>query len=320
MNLLDPLPCSLRQLQYIIAVADLGGFGRAAARCHVSQPSLSAQIALVEQSLGVRLFERDRRVVRLSPAGAALIDRARQVLTAARDLVEAARRQSDPFRGIVRIGVLPTVCPYLLPEVTPALREVFPHLGIQWTEDKTSSLVARISDGSLDGAIVALDPRVSGLESMEIDRDPFVLAAAPGHPLVRSKKPIDPGELAGAEVLLLEDGHCLRDQALAICGDAGASEAGYRATSLATLVQMVGASTGVTLLPSLALPVENRRSQLVTRRFARPVPGRTLALVWRRGSALQATLQGVGRTLRSALGTEKVATQRAKVPATKRRA
>jgi len=309
MNVLDPLPCSLRQLQYIIAVADLGGFGRAAARCHVSQPSLSAQIALVERTLGVRLFERDRRVVRLSPAGAALIDRARHVLTAARDLVEAARRQSDPFHGIIRIGVLPTVCPYLLPEVTPALRAAFPQLAIQWTEDKTPSLVARISEGTLDGGIVALDPRVSGLESMEIDHDPFVLAAAPGHPLVRSKRPIDPGELAGAEVLLLEDGHCLRDQALAICSSTGATEAGYRATSLATLVQMVGASSGVTLLPSLAVPVENRRSQLATRPFVRPVPGRTLALVWRRGSALQTTLEGVGRTLRRTLSDGKAATK-----------
>jgi len=310
MNLLEPLPCSLRQLQYIVAVADLGGFGRAAARCHVSQPSLSAQIALAERALGVRVFERDRRVVRLSSAGGALVDRARQVLMAARDLAETARHQADPLRGTVRIGVLPTVCPYLLPEITPALRDAFPNLAIQWTEDKTTSIVSRIGEGTLDGGIVALDPRVSGLESMEIDRDPFVLAAAPGHPLVRSKRPIAPEELDGAEVLLLEDGHCLRDQALAICANAGATEAGYRATSLATLVQMVGASSGVTLLPSLAVPVENRRGQLVTRPFVRPVPGRTLALVWRRGSARQATLESVGRTLRTALAHGKAATKR----------
>ena len=301
MNLLESLPCSLRQLQYVVAVADLGGFGRAAARCHVSQPSLSAQIALVEHALGVRLFERDRRVVRLSPAGAAVVDRARQVLLAARDLVDAARRQSDPFRGRIRIGVLPTVCPYLLPEVTTPLHETYPDLSIQWTEDKTSSLLGRINEGTLDGAIVALDPRVNGLESFEIDRDPFVLAAAPGHPLVRSKRPIAQEELDGAEVLLLEDGHCLRDQALAICANTGATEAGYRATSLATLVQMVGTSSGVTLLPALSLPVENRRSHLVIRPFVRPVPGRTLALVWRRGSAMKTTLEGIGRRVRSVL-------------------
>jgi LysR family transcriptional regulator, hydrogen peroxide-inducible genes activator len=311
MNLLEPLPCSLRQLQYVVAVADLGGFGRAAARCHVSQPSLSAQIALVEQALGVRLFERDRRVVRLSAAGAAIIDRARQVLLAARDLVDAARGQSDPFSGTVRIGVLPTVCPYLLPDVTVPLHGTYPDLLIQWTEDKTTSLVGRISDGTLDGAIVALDPRVSGFESFEIDHDPFVLAAAPGHPLLKSKRPITPAELDGAEVLLLEDGHCLRDQALAICAKAGATEADYRATSLATLVQMVGTSSGVTLLPALSLAVENRRSHLAIRPFVRPVPGRTLAIVWRRGSALKTTLQGVAKIVRTVLTSGRAGRSRA---------
>jgi len=301
MNLLEPLPCSLRQLQYIVAVADLGGFGRAATRCHVSQPSLSAQIALVEHALGVRLFERDRRVVRLSPMGAAVVERARQVLVAACDLVDSARRQADPFSRTIRIGVLPTVCPYLLPEITPALRDAYPDLAIQWTEDKTSALVGRITEGTLDGGIVAVDPRVSGLESVEIGHDPFVLAAARGHPLLRSRRPIDPEDLDGAEVLLLEDGHCLREQALAICANAGATEAGYRATSLATLVQMVGSSSGVTLLPTMALAVENRRGQLATRPFVRPVPGRTLALVWRRGSALKTTLEGLGSTLRVVL-------------------
>jgi len=305
MHMLEPLPCSLRQLQYVVAVADLGGFGRAAARCHVSQPSLSAQIALVERTLGVRLFERNRRSVRVSQAGVAVIDRARQVLMATRDLVDAARRQADPFSGSIRIGVLPTVCPYLLPEITPTLRDAYPQLSIQWAEEKTTTLVAWIAEGTLDGAIVALDPRVNGLEAIEIDRDPFVLAAAPGHPLVRSKRPIDPGELDGAQVLLLEDGHCLRDQTLAICASAGATEAGYRATSLATLVQMVGSSSGVTLLPSLALPVENRRSQLATRPFVRPVPGRTLALAWRRGSALETTLGAIGDTLKTALSRTK---------------
>ncbi len=306
MSLLEPLPCSLRQLQYVVAVADLGGFGRAAIRCRVSQPSLSAQVAQAEAALGVRLFERNRRGVRLSPGGVALVERARQVLVAARDLADAARQQADPFRGRVRVGVLPTVCPYLLPEISPVLRQAYPDLSIQWTEDKTAALASRLHEGTLDGAIVALDARAGDLESIEIGRDPFVLAAAPGHPLLRSKRPIDPDELEEAQVLLLEDGHCLRDQALAICANAGATEVGYQATSLATLVQMVGASGGVTLLPTMALAVENRRSQLGIRPFVRPVPGRTLALVWRRGSALKATLEAVGRTLRSALSADEV--------------
>ena len=298
MDVLDPLPCSLRQLQYLLAVADLGGFGRAAARCHVSQPSLSAQIALVEQALGVRVFERDRRGVRLSPAGAVVVERARQVLISARDLAETARQQADPFRGTIRVGVLPTIAPYLLADITPVLRKAYQDLSIVWSEDKTATLVARLIDGTIDGALLALEARLNGLETIEIGHDPFVLAGAPGHPLMRSSKAIDPHALHGHEVLLLEDGHCLRDQALALCGRAGASEGGYRATSLATLVQMVANSPRVTLLPSLAVPVENRRGQLAIRPFTRPAPRRTLVLAWRRGSALKTTLEALGKTLK----------------------
>jgi LysR family transcriptional regulator, hydrogen peroxide-inducible genes activator len=302
MHVLDPLPCSLRQLQYLVAVADLGGFSRAAARCHVSQPSLSAQVALAEAALGVRVFERDRRGVRVSPAGAVVLERARQVLLAANDLASTARQQADPFTGTIRVGVIPTVCPYLLPEITPALREKFPRLTILWTEEKTPTLVERIMAGDLDGAILARDTKAAGLEFLEIGRDAFVVASAPDHPLMRSARPLTPAALEGAEVLLLEDGHCLRDQALALCARAGATEAGYRATSLATLVQMVVSHSGVTLLPSLAVPVENRTGQLATRRFAEPGPARTLALAWRRGSALQTTIEAVGRTVRKCYG------------------
>jgi LysR family hydrogen peroxide-inducible transcriptional activator len=239
MNVLDPLPCSLRQLQYLVAVADLGGFSRAAARCRVAQPSLSAQVALAEEALGVRVFERDRRGVRVSAAGAVILERARQVLLAANDLASTARQQADPFTGTIRVGVIPTVCPYLLPEIAPALRGKFPRLTILWTEEKTGTLVDRIMAGDLDGAILARETKAAGLQFVEIGRDAFVVASAPDHPLMRSARPLTPAALEGAEVLLLEDGHCLRDQALALCARARATEAGYRATSLATLVQMV---------------------------------------------------------------------------------
>ena len=298
MDMLDLLPCSLRQLQYLVAVAELGGFSRAAARCHVSQPSLSAQVALAEEALGVRVFERDRRGVRVSPAGAVILERARQVLLAANDLASTARQQADPFTGTIRVGVIPTVCPYLLPEITPALREKYPRLTILWIEEKTATLVDRIMSGGLDAAILARDTKAAGLEFVEIGRDPFVVAAAPNHALMRSAKPLTPAALEGAEVLLLEDGHCLRDQALALCSRAGATETSYRATSLATLVQMVVSHSGMTLLPSLAVPVENRTRQLATRRFAEPGPARTLAIGWRRGSALQTTIKALGQTVR----------------------
>lgn len=298
MDVLDSLPCSLRQLQYIVAVADLGGFGRAAARCHVSQPSLSAQIAQAERALHVRIFDRDRRAVRLTGPGAVIVERARQVLVAARDLADSARHQARPFHGTLRVGVIPTVCPYLLPEVAPALADAYPELSISWTEDKTASLTTEIREGTLDAAILATDAPPSGCEQAALAVDSFVLAAAPGHPLVASSRPLDPARLEGEDVLLLADGHCFRNQALALCSRAGAVESGYGATSLATLVQMVATSSRVTLLPSLAVPVENRRGQLAVRRFVKPTPGRTLALVWRRGTALTTTLEAVARTIR----------------------
>lgn len=301
MDLLAQLPVSLRQLQYIVAVADSGGFRRAADVCHVAQPSLSAQIAQAEQALGVQLFERDRRKVRVSAAGVAVVEQARHILVAARDLRELARRLADPYRGALRVGVIPTVCPYLLPEITPALSQAFPDLTIVWSEERTQQLVRQVKEGTLDGAILALEADVGDLEHAELGHDAFVLAAAPDHPAVQSEKPATPEALRGATVLLLEDGHCFRDQALSLCGGAGVREVGYRATSLSTLVQMVSASSGVTLLPSLALPVENRRGQLRVRSFALPGPGRTLALAWRRGSAVRTALEHVAGTIRTTL-------------------
>jgi LysR family hydrogen peroxide-inducible transcriptional activator len=302
MDVLGALPVSLRQLQYIVAIADLGGFRRAAEACHVAQPSLSAQVALAETALGVQLFERNRRGVRVSAAGAALVDQARRVLVAVRDLGELARQLGDPLGGTLRLGVIPTVCPYLLPEVTPALAVAFPHLSIVWSEERTSRLVRQVQEGSLDGAILALEADVAELEHADLGRDAFVLAAAPENPLVQEKAPATVDVLDGATVLLLEDGHCLRDQALGLCARAGATEVGFRATSLATLVQMVSANaSGVTLLPSLALPVENRRGQLRIRPFEQPGPGRTLALAWRRGSSLRTPLTGVASTIRLTL-------------------
>jgi LysR family transcriptional regulator, hydrogen peroxide-inducible genes activator len=295
------LPISLRQLQYLVAVADLGGFRRAAEACHVAQPSLSAQVAQAEQALGVQLFERNRRGVRVSTAGAPLIDQARRVLIAAQDLRELARQLVDPFQGTLRVGVIPTVCPYLLPEVTPALTRDFPALTIVWSEERTNRLVRQVQEGTLDAAILALESEMGDLDHVKLGRDAFVLAAAPGHPLVQPRKPATADALQGATVLLLEDGHCLRDQTFGLCARAGASEVGFRATSLATLVQMVSTSDGVTLLPSLALPVENRRGQLRVRPFARPGPGRTLALAWRRGSAFRVPLGTIGGTIRAAL-------------------
>lgn len=296
-----PPAVTLRQLQYIVAVADCRGFGRAAEVCHVAQPSLSAQVALAEGALGVQIFERGRRGVRLSTAGATIVERARRVLGAHRELEEAAAHLRDPFRGTFRLGIIPTVGPYLLPDVAPALSTAHPDLTLMWREDRTAALVREVQTGTLDGAIVALESSIEDLEHATLLWDPFVLAVAPGQPLAASTRPVTPRGLSGAKVLLLEDGHCFRDQAWNLCAPVGANEMSFRATSLSTLVQMVGAGACVTLLPSLALPVENRTKRLCVRPFTAPAPGRTLVLAWRRGSALREALKDVAAVIRAQL-------------------
>lgn len=295
-------PVSFRQLEYVVAVADGGSFRHAAEACHVAQPSLSAQIALVEEALGVRLFERGRRGVRITPAGEAVVAQARQVLVGVGDLRTIAQQYSDPFRGTLRIGVIPTVGPYLLPFIVPPLAKAYPRLTLLWHEERTPVLVQRLGEGTLDAAVMALEADIGSCEYAVLGRDPFLLAAAPAHPLVRSRKPADPAELDEMPLLLLNEGHCFRDQVLTLCEGAHAHvrRMGFEATSLSTLVQMASAGTGATLLPKLAVAVENRRGQLRVRAFTPPAPGRTLILAWRRGSALRPALSRLADTMRKA--------------------
>src|SRR5262245_49311541 len=220
MNTSAPLAFSMRQLQYAVAVADTLSFRAAAERCHVAQPSLSAQLAQLESALGVRLFERDRRRVLLTAAGRELVERTRGVLRQAADLVEAASRAGDPLAGRLSIGVIPTISPYLLPAVAPALHRSYPALTVAWREDKTSVLVAGLHAGTLDAALLALEADIGDVERDVIARDPFVLAAAPGHPLATRAATARPADLRDQSVLLLDDGHCFRDQALAVCSRA----------------------------------------------------------------------------------------------------
>jgi LysR family hydrogen peroxide-inducible transcriptional activator len=299
MNLAPP-PVSLRQLQYVVAVADTLSFRAAAERCHVAQPSLSAQLAQLEGALGVRLFERDRRRVLLTTAGRELVERARRVLQEADDLVEAAGRAGDPLGGRLQIGVIPTISPYLLPAVAPALRRAYPRLTIVWREEKTGDLVRQLQEGTLDAALLALEAEIGDVEREVIARDPFVLATPRRHPLGAGRSPARPAELSQAPVLLLDDGHCFRDQALAVCSRAGVRESEFRATSLSTLAHMVAAGAGVTLLPRLAVPTEAANTGLRVRAFAEPAPHRTIGLVWRRGYPLAPALRQLATTIREA--------------------
>ncbi|WHZ13093.1 MAG: hydrogen peroxide-inducible genes activator [Burkholderiaceae bacterium] len=298
----EPHSFTLRQLQYAVAVADALSFRKAAECCRVSQPALSAQLAQMEEELGVALFERDRRRVLVTAAGRDVIERARLILREVGDLIEVARRSADPLSGTLRIGVIPTISPYLLPRLTAALREAYPRLTTLWVEDKSGMLVQRLESGAIDAALLALEADLGDVESEIIGSDAFVLATPQGHPLGAKTSSVAPAELENECVLLLDEGHCLREQALVFCSHAKAHELEFRATSLSTLAQMVAGGAGVTLLPELAVATEAKRARLSIRCFTRPAPKRTIALVWRRRSPLGPTLRQIGTTARAAYG------------------
>lgn len=276
---------TLRQLEYAVAVAEHRSFRRAAAACAVTQPGLSAQIAALEDSLGLQLFERDRRKVLVTPAGAEVVARARVALDAARAVVETAQGVGEPLTGRLRLGVIPTIAPYLLPSVLPAVRRRFPKLQLVLREERTAQVLAQLDDGRLDAGVLAL-PVPGDLAAVPLYREEFLLAAPRGHKLTR-RATVREADLDGQPVLLLEDGHCLRDQALAVCHGAGAHEHDeLRTTSLPTLVQMVASGLGVTLLPEQAAGVlAGRGSGVELARFSGTPPGRDVGLVWRMSSA-----------------------------------
>jgi LysR family hydrogen peroxide-inducible transcriptional activator len=274
---------NLRDLSYLVAVAEHRHFGRAAEACFVSQPTLSTQIKKLEQELGVELVERNPRNVLLTAAGERVVERARAVLAEVDDIRGIARQAQDPESGRIRIGLFPTLAPYLLPHVVPALHERYPNLELLLVEEKTEVVLDRLRDGRLDVGVLALPVPDDHLRSEELFTEDFVLAAPVGHPLAAADRPVTVDDLAGAHVLLLEEGHCLRDQALAVCRLAGAGEYdGFRATSLETLRQMVRTGVGVTLLPELAVhPPVPPAPDITLRRFTAPVPSRTVAMFWR---------------------------------------
>src|SRR5260370_31765225 len=277
---------TLRQMQYVVAVAEMLSFRRAAELCNVSQPSLSAQIAEMEAALGVALCERDRRGVLVTAAGQEIISRARGVLVEADDFVDAANRFIDPLAGTLRIGVIPTIGPYIPPRIVTALRKTYPRLMLVWIEDKTEVLVRAVSHGNLDAALLALEADVGDLENETIAVDPFVLATPRGHRLSRGATSVTRNQLRGERILLLDDGHCFRVQVLEYCSSTNNQELGFRATSLPTLAQMVSSAVGITLVPSIALPTETNRCPRSIRAFSRPKPFRPIVLGFRRRFAL----------------------------------
>jgi LysR family hydrogen peroxide-inducible transcriptional activator len=284
----------LKDLRYLVAVADTGHFGKAAERCFVSQPTLSAQLKKLEDYLGVPLIERQPRGAILTPAGTEIVARARRIIEASDEVVEIARSHKDPLAGRLRVAFLPTIGPYLLPIVVPKLRKALPRLELMLYEYQTAPMLDKLRAGELDLGILALPIDIDGLATRTLYDEPFVVAAPAHHPLAERKQ-IRVEDLSGVTLLLLEDGHCLRDQALDVCNRIDAEEKqDFRATSIETLRQMVAAGAGVTLLPELATRGSHAAPRgLVLRPFAKPQPSRRIGAIWRKSSARQAAIQMV---------------------------
>ena len=288
---------TLRQLEYFVAVAERLSFRAAAEACFVTQPGLSVQLKEMEGQLDVQLFERSRRNVLLTPEGERLLPLARSILTQAGELVDTARSLTRPLSATLRLGVIPTVAPYLLPKALPAIRKRHQELRILLHEDFTHRLLALLAEGKLD-LLLALEADLGDVATLPLAADPFVVAMPAGHRFAARKR-LTEADLGGEQVLLLDDGHCLRAQALKVCQTGGAGEVGdFRAGSLNTLVQMVAGGIGITLLPRLALDVECRNpSAIVIRPFRKPEPARTIGLVWRTRSPREHEFRLLGELL-----------------------
>jgi LysR family hydrogen peroxide-inducible transcriptional activator len=288
----------LKDLRYLVAVADQRHFGRAAARCFVSQPTLSSQLKKLEQSLGVQLIERAPNNVSLTPAGEAIVARARRILEATDEVVTLARSQHDPLAGRLRVALLPTIGPYLLPRVAPAVRKALPRLELHLYEYQTAPMLQKLHAGELDVGILALPVDSAGLEARELYREAFSVALPEHHPLA-ARHSVRVADLKGEKLLLLEEGHCLRDQALEVCSRAGVHEQqDFRATSLETLRQMVASGAGITLLPELAGRGAYRNARgLVLRPFAKPAPVRQVGALWRKSSARRGAIDALCRVI-----------------------
>lgn len=289
---------TLQQLQYLVALAETEHFGRAAAICHVSQPGLSSQIKALEERLGVVLVERTTRGARLTSPGAEVATRARGVLRDVDDLVRVARQGAVGLVGALELGVIPTMAPYLLPQIVPVVADRYPEAELGLREERTDDLLSHLRSGVLDLALLALPVDGDDLDAVPLAEDPFLLAVSEAHPLARQRGLATMDDLRREPVILLEDGHCLRTQALGLCELAGATTTTLRAASLSTLVQMVAAGHGVTLLPASTVGLEARPGNgVAVRRFTPPAPSRTMALVWRRSSPRAETYRELARLL-----------------------
>lgn len=273
---------NLRDLEYVVAVAEEGHFGRAAERCHVSQPALSGQIRKMEDFLGVDLFERSNRQVLITPIGQTIVDHARQALALKDEIVDMARAANDPFQGEISMGMISTIAPYLAPIVLPAFRRALPDFSLTLSEGLTNELEAKISNGDLDCAITATDPELKNLSETLLYTEPFRVGVCHTHPLAQQDA-IDLTEIDHQDLLLLSDGHCLRDQVIDVCHlSTGASNLNTRNTSMETLLALVVAENSVTLVPALTAEYLNRTHRdLIAKPEITGTASRTVRIIYR---------------------------------------
>jgi LysR family hydrogen peroxide-inducible transcriptional activator len=292
---------TLRQLQYLKLLGENGSFSRAAEAAHVTQPTLSAGVQELEKILGAPVVDRARSGVILTPVGEETLRRARDILARAEDLVQAAKSAGQPLSGRFRLGVIPTIAPFLLPSALPMLRERYPALRLFLREDLTGRLIASLKAGALDAALIALPYDTAGLETARVGEDELLAAIPPNHPLL-AHKTIDPARLESEDLILLEDGHCLREHALSGCNldppKGHGEEGAFAATSLHTLVQMVGSGLGVSLIPEMAVSAGLVEGAPVSvRHLTAEAPSREIVVAWRAGSSRETEARLLAETL-----------------------
>jgi LysR family transcriptional regulator, hydrogen peroxide-inducible genes activator len=290
---------TLTELRYVVAVAETRHFGRAAERCFVSQPSLSASVKNLEEELGVQLFERGKRGVLLTEAGEQIVAQARRALEEADRVKAVARQGRDPLKGVLRLGIIHTVAPYLLPDLVGALRRVAPEMPLDVEENMTATLDRMLRAGELDAVVIALPYEAPGIETAPLYEETFEVVAPARHALTR-KKSIAVEELDAGELLLLPVGHCFRDQVLDACNEfSRPPEPGRQGNSLETLRSMVASGLGVTVLPATALTARHANPLVKAIEFSKPSPTRRIGLAWRRGFHRQAALEKLIAAIRA---------------------
>lgn len=298
---------TLRQLRYLAALAKHGHFGRAAEACAVTQPALSMQIRDLERMLGVKVVERRPGDVMLTDVGREIARRGEDVLAASRDLVDFARHRGGLLTGRLTLGVIPSLAPYLLPRILPVLQKQFPELRLELRETQTRQLVDEVKSGGLDAAMLALPLGEPDIDTLSLFEDLFLLAVPSDDPRPRDSR-VKAREIDQSRLILLEDGHCLRDQALAFCATArgapgiGATGMAFAASSLSTVMQMVASGYGVTLIPQIAADVERRDDRVKFLRLEDPQPGRTIGLAFRHTSPRKADFAALGEVVKASVG------------------